>query len=96
MTLGINLCMAGLVAILCAIAALVGCTRPIPTEDSVYTLYRSSALENGSSMRIHVASFDSSDGEDYNRENCAVGQNLFQSQGGVAVRFWCEKGRYRK
>src|SRR3954451_16760414 len=45
--------------------------------------------------RIHIATFNSSDGEDYNRENCAIARGLFQSQPGVTVRYWCEKGHYR-
>jgi hypothetical protein len=46
-------------------------------------------------MRIHVATFDSNDGDEYNRENCQTTMDLFQSQPNVKVRYWCEKGRYR-
>ena len=60
--------------------------------DATYTLYRGSVTEP---MRIHVATFDSADGEDYNRKNCDIARSLFQAQPGVAV-YWCEKGRYRK
>ena len=64
-----------------------------PADDSVYTLYRGSVT---GPMRIHVATFDSVDGEDYNRENCDIARSLFQAQPGVIVKYWCEKGRYRK
>ena len=47
-------------------------------------------------MRIHVASFDSSDGENYNQENCRIAQELFQKQDGVKTKFWCEKGTFKK
>ncbi len=74
-----------------AIAALTvaGCTN----EGSTFTLYRNSALD--ASMRIHVASFDTGEGEDYNNENCEAARGLFQDQNGVSVRYWCEKGRFR-
>jgi hypothetical protein len=57
-------------------------------DDHVYTLYRNSLLDL-SIMRVHVASFDSKDGEKYNQENCQIAASLFQAK------FWCEKGRYR-
>ena len=81
------------------LAALVSCQvrrSSQPADDDVYTLYRDSALVNGQEMRIHVATFDAVDGESYNRENCQIGQGLFQNQPGVTVRYWCEKGRFRK
>ena len=64
-----------------------------PADDSVYTLYRGSVT---GPMRIHVATFDSADGEDYNRENCDIARSWLQAQPGVTVKYWCEKGRYRK
>lgn len=64
--------------------------------ENAYTLYRNSALPNGADFRIHVASFDAREGDSYNRENCDLARSLFQAQPGVTVRFWCEKGRYRK
>lgn len=66
--------------------ALAGC------NESPYTLYRGSVT---GPMRIHVATFDSADGEEYNRENCQIAVDLFQRQPGVKVRYWCEKGRFR-
>jgi hypothetical protein len=47
-------------------------------------------------VRIHVATFDAAEGEGYNRENCDTASQLFQAQPGIKVRYWCEKGRYRK
>ncbi|MDV4164152.1 hypothetical protein ACU8L5_09300 [Rhizobium leguminosarum] len=63
-------------------------------DRSQYTLYRSSAFD--ANMRLHVASFDSADGDNYNSENCQIAAGLFASQPGVQVRYWCEKGRFRK
>ncbi len=71
-------------------AGLSGCN----STTAIYTLYRSSATV-GPELRIHVATFDSSDGVEYNRENCNVARSLFQQQPGVTVRYWCEQGRYR-
>lgn len=64
------------------------------SDAEVLTLYRNSALD--ATMRIHVATFDSVDGKDYNAENCAVAAGLFGGQDGVSVRYWCEPGRYRR
>lgn len=63
-------------------------------ESEAYTLYRDSTVSGV--HRIHVASFDASSGEQYNRENCQVAGDLFQQQPGTKTKFWCEKGRFRK
>ena len=68
---------------------LMGCS-----QSESYTLYRSSVTDEN--MRIHVASFNSSDGENYNQGNCKIAQELFQKQDGVKTKFWCEKGVFRK
>ena len=64
--------------------------------DSTYTLYRTSPVDNQSLQRIHVATFDGYSDEAYNRENCQLAAKLFQGQQGVTVKYWCEKGRYKK
>lgn len=63
------------------------------TDDS-YTLYRSSTMIQNA--RLHIATFDSVDGDSYNAGNCEQARELFQAQPGVATKFWCEKGRFRK
>jgi hypothetical protein len=74
------------------VLVISGCS---PTMDSyTHTLYRSSMTDEG--MRIHVATFDSTDGDIYNQENCSQAQKLFQGQPGVKTRFWCEKGLFKK
>lgn len=72
-----------------AAALLSGCLD----DAGAYTLYRSSVM--GPNARIHVATFDSKDGNDYNQGNCDVARQLFVAQPGVTVRYWCEKGRYK-
>lgn len=65
-----------------------------------YTLYRSSPGDQN--MRIHIASFDASEGlnaseiNDYNSQNCEIAAKLFQAQPGVTVRYWCEKGNFKR
>jgi len=59
----------------------------------VFTLYRNSVLDR--TMRVHVATFDTDNGARYNKENCVVAADLFQSQAGVDTRYWCELGRFR-
>lgn len=63
-------------------------------DGTIYTLYRASP--EFKEMRIHVATFDAADTENYNRTNCATAAGLFAGQTGVAVRYWCERGRYRR
>lgn len=78
--------------VLALISVLAGCA-PKGDDSVIYTLYRSSAAAE---MRIHLATFDAAETEAYNRENCQIAAGLFQAQSGVVVRYWCEKGRYRK
>lgn len=77
-----------------AVACIFSVVACSPSGDSTYTLYRNSVLD--SSTRIHVASFDTAEGNDYNSENCELARALFQGQDGVSVRYWCEKGRFEK
>jgi hypothetical protein len=75
-----------------AIALLIGCD-----DSNVYTLYRTSPTVGeirGEKARIHVATFDAAQSEEYNRVNCETARRLFASQG-VSIRYWCEKGKYR-
>jgi hypothetical protein len=77
---------------LCIVIAgivLLGCS-----DAAVYTLYRNSVAMEGA--RLHVATFDATDGEEYNSENCQAARDLFQRQPGVRTRFWCEKGKFRR
>jgi hypothetical protein len=64
--------------------------------ENVYTLYRNSATNGGESWRMHVATFDAKEGEAYNMGNCQIAQELFQKQPGISVRYWCEKGNFKK
>lgn len=64
------------------------------SESASFVLYRNSVTDEN--MRIHVGTFDASDGEAYNRGNCEQAQSLFQAQPGVKTKFWCEKGRFKK
>lgn len=79
---------------------LAGCDEIRANSDyDVHTLYRSSwagSEQERKEARIHVATFDSSDGEKYNRENCGIAKELFQNQPGVTVQYWCETGRAKR
>ena len=70
---------------------LAACSSP--SNDEIFTLYRNSLVD--SNMRIHVATFDSKDGESYNKVNCDQAQSLFQNQPEVKAKFWCEKGQFK-
>lgn len=80
----------GLAAIALVAVSIVSCS-----EADVYTLYRSGVGSEAEHLRIHVATFDTGNGERYNSENCGIARDLFQSQEGVTVRYWCEKGRFK-
>lgn len=67
------------------------CTSP---ASQVFTLYRNNPADEN--MRIPVATFDVSDGEESNRENCEQAQLLYQNQPSINAQFWCEKGRFKK
>lgn len=84
------------ILLLVSTLALAAETGRGTTPESTYTLYRSSATTGGANMRIHVATFDATDGATYNRDNCEIAKNLFQGQPGVAVTYWCERGYFSK
>lgn len=69
--------------------SLAGCALG---DGQTYTLYRTGL--DGS--RVHVATFDANESDAYNNENCLTAMELFQSQPGVSVRYWCERGRYKR
>jgi hypothetical protein len=67
-----------------------------PGDETHYRLYRSSAARPGAA--IHVATFGATlqpaqggGAAEYNRSNCEIARNLFQSQPGVIVTYWCEQ-----
>jgi hypothetical protein len=78
----------------CMAIAIVTSVSGCNSEGDSFTLYRNSVFDEN--MRIHVASFNTADGEAYNRGNCEQAQMLFQAQPGVKTKFWCEKGTFRK
>jgi hypothetical protein len=90
-----------LILLVCLI--FIGCSD----RDDVYTLYKQYP-GNSALSRVHVATFDSKDVKDltelfgsYNMANCEIAQELFQKQeefamSGEKVKFWCEKGYYKK
>ncbi|MEO8654192.1 MAG: hypothetical protein ABI409_08715 [Ramlibacter sp.] len=63
-------------------------------SDAMFTLYRSSPADDA--MRIHVASFDADESASYNDENCRLAAEHFRKQAKLNVRYWCEKGPFKK
>ena len=67
-------------------------------DSEIYTLYRNLPLDFNE--RIHVATFDADakeDMHDYNMSNCMIAQEHFQKAVLLdGVKFWCEKGRFKK
>lgn len=60
-------------------------------DNGAYTLYRGSVMMDA---RIHVATFNADESPEYNRTNCRIAADLFKTQGGVVVDYWCEAGNY--
>lgn len=74
-----------------------------------YTLYRSGidlpTKTYDETLRIHVASFDADQDAKYNLANCELAQELFNANqshyrgsiyGTIKIKYWCEKGRFKK
>ena len=63
-------------------------------DHNTYSLYRTDPMNPD--MRIHVATFDSKDGEEVNKMNCMIAAEVIAKQPGQAARHWCEKARHHK
>lgn len=62
----------------------------------IYTLYRDGMLDK--SIRIHWATFDNeseSEKQGFNKKNCENISDYYNNQN-LAVRFWCEKGKFKE
>jgi hypothetical protein len=70
----------------------IGCNKISFFNNETYTLYRESVVED----RVHVATFDTQYGAEHNQRVCNIAKDLFEADPGVTVKFWCEKGTYRK
>jgi hypothetical protein len=79
-----------LIAIVTASTLLSGCGQ----MENIYTLYQATFMNPN--MRKHVATFDATDGRDYNSQNCHSTQYLYQQKAGADAKYWCEFGTYRK
>lgn len=80
-----------------------GCSLGPSTDESSSTLYRNSPLDYG--MRVHFATFDTGDTEDFNLQNCAMTAGILNYNMDSASKaegtlrdprlgFWCEPGPY--
>ncbi|MDX6769896.1 MAG: hypothetical protein SF051_10210 [Elusimicrobiota bacterium] len=83
-----------------ALLAIAGCSN---SSDGIYTLYRTTGDSNY--MRLHWATFDAdqvgSERENMNLQLCQISAKYLQvelarQEPGSSVKFWCEKGRFRK
>ena len=88
--------------VLAASFFVVACDHKEP-EVEVFTLYRN--VPSDQAFRAHVATFDATGhggkGSEFynlsNFKNCERAQQMFQAQPDWKdVRFWCEKGRFKK
>ena len=72
---------------------------PDRAEREFWTLYRNSPTD--STMRIHVASFDSTEAGSseanyaYNQENCVAVSKSLGKQLDIPASYWCERGRFK-
>lgn len=68
-------------------------------EEDIFTLYSSATSDKFA--RLHEATFDTHYGSELNAHHCERTQRLVQEWYNTEtktseVKFWCEKGRYRK
>ena len=75
-----------------ATVAILAAWAQAAPDTAIYTLYRNSVTD--ATLRLHVATFDALEEAAYNRESCAQAQQLFATQVGVKVTFWCEPGKF--
>ena len=64
---------------------------------SVFTLYRNN--HSNPAARVHIATFDTKNGGQYNELHCNKAVKYFRSDAksrGSDERFWCEKGYVKK
>lgn len=84
---------------------LIGCGQGGKSRAETYTLYRNSFLD--STTRIHWATFDAADRENYNMGNCLMAARLLNANVNasamaegkprdLSLGFWCEEGKYRE
>ena len=78
--------------LIAAVLAFLAACDDSKSKGVIYTLYRNSPAFT--EMRNHVATFDAAEDKDYNRNNCEIARDLFASQPGSKVRYWCERGRF--
>ena len=73
---------------LVALVALASCGN-----GNAYTLYREGRF--GGPGRVHIATFDASESDEYNWHNCEYVVERIMAEPGVTERHWCERGRFR-
>ena len=64
-------------------------------NEDIYTLYKNSDQVSGAYERIHIATFDTSS-DKYNYLKCQEFSEILQNKEKSVVKYWCEKGRYKK
>lgn len=90
---------------------LASCTMEASTEYTLYrTGIDIPTQTHDETLRIHVATFNAEQDANYNLANCEFAQELFTSSqphfrdyrsntvavGTIKVKYWCEKGSFKK
>jgi hypothetical protein len=71
---------------------LLGCSNA--SDTIVYTLYRNSVVMEGA--RFHVATFDSTESERYNNDNCLTPVTCFSNNRASRQRFGAKKENFAR
>ena len=94
-----------------SLVLLAACSRESGNEYTLYrTGIDIPTQAHDETLRIHVATFDADEDAKYNLANCEIAQKQFTSNqphfrnyssntvaaGRMRVKYWCEKGRFRK
>jgi hypothetical protein len=79
--------------------SLVACAEKQVPDSDIFTLYSNAPSDKFA--RLHEATFDARQAVEMNAHHCERVQRLLQEWYNTTtkttdVKFWCEKGRYRK
>lgn len=82
---------------LASLALLLSSCDAATDQSETFTLYRNSPFDP--SMRLHIATFDADDHDDYNERMCDLTAGLFKNHTlpgqSLPITYWCEPGRFR-
>jgi hypothetical protein len=78
------------IATVCVVSAMCACSIGGESDSNVFTVYRNSVTDEN--MRIHVATFDANEKDEYNRANCKQAKRFFKGSRVFASSIGAKRG----